>query len=77
MVSISKVEVSEDSSYATFFITALEKPELALEFMKSKEQELQRQMSKLRRRKIPLLRFRVDTQAEEAEKLERLLRKLE
>lgn len=73
IVSITQVDVSSDFSYATIYISALMKPELALEFLEGKIHDLQRTLSDLPRRKIPMIRFRIDRRGEAASRLDALL----
>ncbi len=77
MVSISQVLVAPDASYATLYITSLNEPQMALDFLRLKLPELQRDMSKLTRRKIPLLRVRLESGTDQADRVERLLKELE
>jgi ribosome-binding factor A len=73
IVSIARIDISTDSSYATVYITALEHADEALQFLRDEARELQRQLGKLPRRKIPLLRFRLDRGAEEGARIDKLL----
>ncbi|MBI1812254.1 ribosome-binding factor A [Candidatus Peregrinibacteria bacterium] len=76
IVSITAVDVSSDSSYATVMISALREPERALEFLNGRKNDLQRLLSKLPRRKIPMLRFRIDRSGERGARMDELLRSL-
>jgi ribosome-binding factor A len=73
IVTITDVEVSKDFSYATVYISALRSPEKALEFLQKKSPELQRTLSALARKKIPMIRFRIDPRAERGSRLDQLL----
>jgi ribosome-binding factor A len=73
IVSITKVEVSTDFSYATVYVSALQEPKKALEFLEESQWGLQRAMSGLHRKRIPLLRFRLDTTGEEGRRIDALL----
>ena len=73
IVSMTEVEVSRDFSYATALISALEHVDLALEFLNKRAPELQRSMSLLGRKKIPLLRFRIDPRTERGSRIDQLL----
>ena len=73
MVSITEVEVSEDFSYATVYISALEEPETALQFLEAKLPELKKQMGTIYRKRIPELRFRLDQTVDRGGKIDALL----
>ena len=77
IVSITRVEVSADASYATVYITALEESEQALRYLERRCRDLQRSLGSLPRRKIPLLRFRIDGSGERGRRIDALLKKLE
>ena len=74
IVSMTKIDVSRDFSYATVYVSALQKPEKALDFLESQTTRLQRMLSDLNRKKIPQLRFRIDRDGEKNMRLEELLR---
>lgn len=73
VVSITGVEVSDDFSYATVYVSALSEPQRALKFLEARAPHLQRSLSALSRRRIPLLRFRCDTSGERGDRLDALL----
>lgn len=73
IVTITEIEVSSDLSYATVHIGALRKPEVALAFLEGRQRELQRQMGALQTHKTPQIRFRLDTRAEEGNRIDKLL----
>ncbi len=73
MVAITDVQVSPDCSYATVYVSALRSPDAALAYMESCRKDLQHRMSELKRRQIPLLRFRLDRTAERGERIDALL----
>jgi len=73
VTSITQIDVSEDFSFATVYISALEKPELAVEFLESKSKELQKKLVSLERRRVPKLRFRVDEVIKEGNRIDELL----
>lgn len=77
VVAITKVDVSVDSSYATLYVTSLREPKLALQFLQRRLPDLQRSLFKLPRRKVPKIRFRIDTSEDEANRVDELLKKLE
>jgi len=74
MVSITEVEVTDDFSYATVYISALKEPELALKFLEGKLFELTRSLGQLYRKRIPTLRFRLDYRTERGGRIDELLR---
>ncbi|MDB4978626.1 MAG: hypothetical protein JWM56_812 [Candidatus Peribacteria bacterium] len=74
IVSIIKVDVSPDFSYATVYITALEEPKKAIHFLEGQIPRLQKNLGSLYRKKIPQLRFRLDTQADSGSRLDELLK---
>lgn len=77
IVSITRVDVSTDESYATIYITALKEPERALKVLEGQRGEVQKNVGKgLSRARIPMVRFRIDHHAEEATHLDELLGKL-
>lgn len=73
MVSITRVDISDDASYATLYISALREPEVALRFLEGERRELQHQLGKMPRKKIPLLRFRLDRGMEQSARIDELL----
>ncbi len=76
IVTITTVDISSDSSYATVYVTAFKEPEKALEHLQEQRHELQRRMGKMERARIPLLRFRIDHSADEGNRIDELLGKL-
>ena len=74
IVSISSIDVSTDSSHATVYITSLMEPQVALDFLRKKEPHLQHALTKLERRKIPQLHFRLDMATEQGNRIDELLR---
>ncbi len=73
IVTITDVQVSSDLSYVTVLISALTKPELALEFLNERQHEIQRKIGALGTHKTPRLRFRIDRTAEEGSRIDKLL----
>lgn len=73
MVTITDVELSRDLSHVTVSISALKEPALALKFLMSRSRELQRLMGQLETHKTPMIRFRIDTTAEEGSRIDELL----
>ncbi len=77
ITSITSVDVSDDFSYATVYISTLQEPQMALDFLERKTMDLQRQLVKLDRKKIPRLRFRLDRQGERGSRIDELLKESE
>lgn len=73
IVSITTVDLSTDSSYATVYISALQHPELALHFLQGERKELQHRLGKLEMRKVPQLRFRIDDSILKGARIDALL----
>lgn len=74
VVSITEVEVSDDFSYATVYVSALMEPDSALKFLEGKQFELSRLLGQLYRKRIPALRFRLDPRTERGNRIDTLLR---
>lgn len=77
ITSISDVEVSEDFSYATVYISALQEEEQALAFLEKRLPQLKKTMGTLYRKKIPELRFRIDPRTQQGGRIDDLLRQAE
>jgi ribosome-binding factor A len=75
IVTITEVDVSRDFSYATVYVSAMAHSEHALEHFKDHARELQHRLSVLKRKRIPLLRFRIDQRSERAARLDALFKK--
>jgi ribosome-binding factor A len=75
VVSISRVDISSDLSYATLYVSALKKPEVAIGFLEGKTKEMQRKLSALGTHRTPHLRFRLDTQLDEGNRIDELLKR--
>ncbi len=73
IVSITQIEVSDDFTYATVYVSALNEGKQAVEFLKHRANDLQRRMSAINRKRIPLLRFRLDQTIEKSTRLDELL----
>jgi ribosome-binding factor A len=73
VVSMTRVEVSADASYVTIYISALHKADIALAFLEERRNDLQRELGSLQRKRIPLLRFRIDQTVEHGNRLDELL----
>ncbi|MDA0376202.1 MAG: ribosome-binding factor A [bacterium] len=74
MVSITEVEVSEDFSYSTVYISALEEPEKALKFLGKKLPSLQSALGKIHRNRVPELRFCIDPRIDRGNRVDDLLK---
>jgi len=73
IVSITRVDVSSDTSYATVYISALKEVEEALKFLESQIPRLRTMLGALNRRKIPIVRFRIDHDSEKSSRLDAIL----
>lgn len=73
IVSISEIDVSSEFSYATVYISALEHPDKALQFLQKRQTALQRSLSALERKRIPELRFRIDDRGDRGGRIDALL----
>ena len=73
IVTITEVDVSRDFSYATVYVSAIAHPDRALEHFEDRARELQHRLGVLKRKRIPLLRFRIDQRSERAARLDALL----
>ena len=73
MVSITEVEVSEDFSYATVYISALESQKEALQYLEKQLPSLKKTLGKIHRSRVPELRFRLDPRTERGGKVDELL----
>ncbi len=73
IVTITRVDISIDASYATVYISALQNMQAALDFLNAERQEIQRRFSKMPRKKIPLLRFRMDDTSLKGMRIDQLL----
>lgn len=74
VISITEVVVSDDFSYATIYISALQEPEHALQFLEKRSKEIKTRMGAIHRKKIPEIRFRIDGRVDTGERVEALLR---
>lgn len=74
IVALTEVEVSQDLSFATCYVSALKEPEQALAFLESRSREFQKALGqKLQIFRVPKVRFRIDPRTERGERLEKLL----
>ncbi len=73
IVSITEVEVSSEFSYATVHISALKEPVIALRFLEEQVPVLRKTLASLGLRRVPELRFRLDTRSERGSRIDRLL----
>jgi ribosome-binding factor A len=77
MLSITEVVVSDDFSYATIYISALQEPEHALQFLDKRTKEIKTKMGAIYRKKIPEIRFRIDDRVDTGGRMDNLLREAE
>jgi len=74
IVSITRIEVSEDLSYATAYISALHEVNAAIAYLQEHRGELQKKIGKaISVRRVPQLRFRFDEEGARATRLDELL----
>ncbi len=73
IVSITRVEISEDNAYATLYISALRESEQALTHLNGQRKDLQRRFAGMPSFKIPLLRFRIDDTVIRGMRIDQLL----
>lgn len=74
IVSLTEVEVSADLSFATCYVSALQKPEEALSFLQSQIPALQMRLGGvLQIHRVPRIRFRIDPRTERGSRIEHLL----
>lgn len=74
IVSITEVKVSSDFSNATVYISALKKPELALEFLERIGHEIRTAMGSIYRKRIPDLLFKIDPLISKGNAIDALLK---
>ena len=77
VVAITAVDVSRDYTYATVYVSALEHPETALQFLEERHKDLQKSLHVLSCRRIPRLRFRLDPTSQQGQHIDELLKTLE
>lgn len=74
IVAITHIDVSEDLSYATAYISALKNPQDAVDYLVEQRGELQRKIGKaISVRRVPQLRFRLDKAELKASRIDELL----
>jgi len=73
LITLTEVEVTDDCSYATIFVSALQNPETALSFLEEKLPELQKSLLKLERKRLPIIRVRYDDRGERGQRIDMLL----
>jgi ribosome-binding factor A len=73
VVTITEVEVSEDCSSVTVFLSALQRPDLALGSMEERRAELRHALRALELHRIPELRFSFDPRSAQGQRIEELL----
>jgi ribosome-binding factor A len=69
IISITRVDVSADLSYATVYITALHNTKLAMEYLEKQKKEFQKNLGQLQSHRTPKLRFRIDESIEQATRI--------
>jgi ribosome-binding factor A len=74
IVSLTEVELTADAEYITVYVSALQHPERALQYLRSKQRMLQRSLAVLGKKHLPLLRFCLDPRTEKGERIDRLLK---
>ena len=77
VVTITNVVVSEDYSYVTVSVSALNAPASAVGFLEGQTRKLQRELGVLERKRIPHIRFRLDHASEHGSRIDALLKRLE
>jgi ribosome-binding factor A len=75
IVTITEVELSSDSQYATVYISALQEPKVAITFLEKNLKKYQHALRVLHIKRIPQLRFILDPRTERGSTIENLLAK--
>ena len=73
IVTITEVELSSELSYATVHISALKEPKVALRFLQEQVPSLRKALASLDLRRVPEIRFRLDTRSERGSRIDQLL----
>jgi ribosome-binding factor A len=73
VVAITDVKISSDFAYATVLISALQKPEVALKYLESRQRDLQKLLGRIGTKSTPKLRLRIDRDGERSARLDALL----
>ncbi len=77
IVSIARVQVSGDLSYADVYVSAITGSEAAVKFLTHRKGEMRAELARhLQAHRAPLLRFHIDEEGERVTKLERVLESL-
>lgn len=76
VVTITEVDVSQDYSMATVYVTSFSNNKLLLEYLNENKSLLQHTVVKnVARRRIPAIRFRIDERIERGNTIDELLKK--
>jgi len=73
VVTITEVEVSDDCSVVTVYLSALSHGDLALSHMQERRKELRHALRTLQLHHVPELRFSRDSRSERGQRIEQLL----
>jgi ribosome-binding factor A len=73
IVSISRIEITNEYSYLSIYISALQNIEIAMQYMKKRRPYLQSLLSSLPFRRMPELRIHIDETVVQGERIEHLL----
>ena len=74
IVAITHLDVTEDLSFATAYISSLTEPEKAVEFLQDQRKPLQNKLAHaLQLRRVPVLRFKLDVDLQKATRIDELL----
>ncbi len=77
IVSIADVKVSSDLSYADIFVSAITGAPAAVKFLASKKGAMRKTLAaQMRTHRVPILRFKVDTETARVTKLDEILESL-
>ncbi|MBT3292740.1 hypothetical protein HN512_04480 [Candidatus Peregrinibacteria bacterium] len=74
IVSMTEVDVSDDFSHATIYISSFKETEVAIKYLKKRIPFLQRQVGAINRSRVPALRFKADERTERGNRIDELLR---
>ncbi len=73
IVSISRIEITNEYSYLSIYISALQNIEVAMQYMKKRRPYLQSLLASLPFRRMPELRIYIDETVVQGERIEQLL----
>lgn len=75
IASITEVDVSPDTSFATVYVSSLEDNEALIAHLHDRHKEIQHQLHlSLQRRKVPQLRWRIDERIERGNRIDDILK---